>query len=465
MVDAGRLRSVELFAGLTDEQLAWLARKGRQLEFPDGAVLFEDGEEGNYFYVLLSGELLITKVINGEERVMSRHVAQPTESRSNGKPPAADQYTGELPLLADGIYVAKGTVVGRTEVIAYDRPTFFSILAHCPQVCQVLLPVLAWRIRSYERLAGRSALLEGLGRIAAGLLHELNNPAAAAVRLASELADVLASLSQWAVRWGAQATPADQAAMARWTVPDQPEDPIATADADEEIASVLAEHDVPAAAELAWILAECGATPEQLRALDIGPDAYEAGVSFLAYSMQARELVAEAAATGRRIEALAEAARAYANPGRAPRQDVDLAEGLEATLAVHAEKLSGIRVRRDYDEMPPAPGYPSELNQVWRNLIENAVDAMNGSGELQLRTFRDGDSAVIEVGDDGPGIPPETFPRLFQPFVTTKDIGKGTGLGLYLSRDIVVHRHNGSIDVTSVPGDTRFTVRIPLCPS
>jgi signal transduction histidine kinase len=471
MVDVSQLRTVELFAGLSDSQLAWLATQGNQRELADGTVLFEDGEVGNCFYVLLSGELLITKVINSEERVMSRHMARPAGQAADGKPSAANQYTGELPLLAGGGYVARGTAVGRTRVIVYDKPTFFAILANCPQVCEVLLPVLGWRIRTYERLAGRSALLEGLARIAAGLLHELNNPAAAAVRSASELAAVLTCLSQWAVRWGALATPADHAAIARWTVRDHWGDDtgianIANVDADAdaagEIASMLADHGLPAPAELASILAECGVDPDELRALDIGPEAYEAGLSFLAYSLQARELAAEAAAASRRIEALAERARAYANPGRAPRQDVNLAQGLDATVAVHAERLAGIAVLRDYADLPSASGYPTELNQVWGSLIDNAADAMNGAGELRLRTFREGSSAVVEIGDDGPGIAPGNFPQLFHPFFTTKDIGRGTGLGLYLSRDIVVHRHNGSIDVTSVPGDTRFTVRLPL---
>jgi signal transduction histidine kinase len=269
------------------------------------------------------------------------------------------------------------------------------------------------------------------------------------------------------VRWGALATPADHAAIARWTVRDHWDDDtgvanIASADAAGEIARMLADHGLPAPAELASILAECGVDPDELRALDIGPEAYEAGLSFLAYSLQARELAAEAAAASRRIEALAERARAYANPGRAPRQDVNLAQGLDATVAVHAERLGGIAVLRDYADLPPASGYPTELNQVWGSLIDNAADAMNGAGELRLRTFREGSSAVVEIGDDGPGIAPGNFPQLFHPFFTTRDIGRGTGLGLYLSRDIVVHRHNGSIDVTSVPGDTRFTVRLPL---
>jgi signal transduction histidine kinase len=465
MVDIRRLRGVELFAGLTDEQFGWLATQGSLRELADGTILFEDGDEGGYFYVLLEGELLITKVINGEERVITRHVAHPDGPGPDGKPSAASQYTGELPMLADGYYVAKGTTVGRTEVIAYDKPTFLEILARCPRICHVLLPVLAWRIRSYERQSSHSVMLEGLGRLAGGLMHELNNPAAAAVRAIGDLAAALAGMADWAVRWGSQATTAERAALAPLVAGPPPATPTGFCDAADEITGLLADHGVRRPAELAYVLADSGMTPSGLRSLPVRPETYEAAISFLAYSLQARDLVAEASEATRRIESLVAAAKTYANASGAPLRDVNLAEELEAVLAMHAARLSGIEVLRDYADVPAVPAYANELNQVWSNLIENAVDAMNGAGELRLRISRDGAAAaVVEIGDNGPGIPPEIMPRLFQPFFTTKDIGKGTGLGLHLSRDIVVHRHNGSIDVTSLPGDTRFSVRLPLSP-
>ncbi len=487
-VDPGRLRAVELFAGLTDQQLEWLATQGRPLDLADGTVLFEDGEEGRYFYVLLSGELLITKMIDGREHVMSRHVAQPErpgpawpgsdrpgpeQPGPDDKPSAANQYTGELPMLAGGCYVAKGTAVGRTELIAYDRPTFLGILARCPQVCQVLLPVLAWRIRSYERQSGRNALLEGLGTIVAGLMHELNNPVAAAVRAAGELITAVVGLTDWAVRWGAEATAADRAVVMELVdasfpaspVVGAPDEPVAvgeSAESAEEITDILAGRGIAAPAELAFVLADCGVEASLLSTLDVRPEVFESAVNYLAYSLHVRQLAAETTQASHRIEAVVDSARNYANADRAPCQEVNLAEGLEATLVAHAGKLSHIQILREYAEMPPVLGYPSELNQVWGNLVDNAADAMKGSGELRLRTFREGDSALVEIGDNGPGIPPDVLSRLFQPFYTTKDIGKGSGLGLYLSRDIVVHLHNGSIDVTSVPGNTRVTVRLPL---
>jgi signal transduction histidine kinase len=470
VVDLSRLRAVGLFAGLSDEQLAWLATQGRRIDLADGTVLFEDGEKGRYFYVLLSGELLVTKVIDGEEQVLGRHRAQPARPCGAGTdgaspehgPAVADQYTGELPMLAGGCHVATATAVGRTELIAYDKPSFLEILGRCPQVCQVLLPVLAWRIRSFELQSGRKALLEGLGTLAAGLAHELNNPVAAIVRSVGELSRAIGSLAAWAVRWGGQATQAEHDLLMGRVTAAAPGNPSRTSDAADEIAGVLADHGVADPHELGFMLAEGGMDPREVRSLDVRPEAFEAAVSFLAYWLEARELAKEAMEAGRRIEALVERTKAYTDVGRAVRQDVDLAEGLETTLGVLAGKLTGIRVRREFADGLIVAGYPSELNQVWTNLIENAADAMNGHGELRIRTFKEGEHAIVEIGDTGHGISPDMMPRLFQPFLTTKDIGKGTGLGLHLSRDIVVHRHRGSIDVTSVPGDTRFRVCLPL---
>jgi signal transduction histidine kinase len=494
VVDPARLRAIELFAGLSDEQLAWLATQGRQLDLADGTVLFEDGEEGREFYVLLSGELLITKVVDGQEHVLGRHRAQPGCTgpypagpdgasphaiRPDGEPAVAGQYTGELPMLAGGCHVAKATAVGHTELIAYDKPVFLGILARCPQVCQVLLPVLAWRIRGLELQSGRRVLLEGLGTLAAGLAHQLNNPAAAIVRCAGELSQAVCSLAAWAVRWGGQATQAEHRLLIERITAVAPRDPLDPAaglaadpaaglacdpacDPAEEIAGVLADRGVADPHELGLMLADAGVDPDELRSLDVRPEVFEAAVSFLAYSLEARELAEEAMEGGRRIEALVSQVMAYTDVGRAVRQDVDLAEGLEVTLGVNAAKLSGIRVRREYAGRLIVAGYPSELNQVWTNLIGNAADAMNGHGELRIRTYKEGEHAVVEIGDTGAGIPADVLPKLFQPFFTTKDIGQGTGLGLHLSRDIVVHRHHGSIDVTSVPGDTRFRVCLPL---
>jgi signal transduction histidine kinase len=475
------LRGIELFAELDDDQLAWVAKAGTQRTLSDGDVLFEDGDPARHFYVLLSGELLITKMIDGKEQVYGRHSAAAgggtAAAAGDGtgptadKPLAAHQYTGELPLLAGGGYVAKATAVGDTELMVYDKPAFLEMLTRFPQICRVLLPVLAWRIRSYEARASRAAMLEGLGTLAAGLAHELNNPAAAMVRAVAELRDSVHDLTDWAVCWGGLASPEEQLLLTRvrdgvagYETTRPPRDELEAADASDEISDWLAEHGVSSADEIGVVLVDHGLRMSTLSPLAeaLEPKTLAPAIGWLGRSLQVTSLIGEIAAAGSRIATLVDSTKAYTNLDRVPQRDVDLREGLEATLVMQRPKLSGVRIMRDYADLPPIVAYPSELNQVWTNLIDNAADALDGQGKLRICTRAEGKWAVVEICDNGPGIPPDVLPMLFQPFFTTKDVGKGTGLGLHLSRDIVMHRHNGCIDVTSVPGDTRFTVRLPL---
>ncbi|MGW5747302.1 sensor histidine kinase, partial [Amycolatopsis sp. NPDC003861] len=195
-----------------------------------------------------------------------------------------------------------------------------------------------------------------------------------------------------------------------------------------------------------------------------GPSSEALGVAvrLLAGRLSARALAVDAQAAGRAISALVASAAAYSDLGRAPDREVDVVEGLEATLRVLAPTLAGLDVVRDYAPLPRVTAHLGELNQVWTHLVRNAAEAMGGRGELRLVTRQEGPCAVVEVRDSGPGIPADLLPRLFQPFFTTKDIGHGTGLGLHLCHEIVAIRHNGSIEAVSVPGDTRFVVRLPV---
>jgi signal transduction histidine kinase len=466
------LRDVHLFAALDDEDLGWLAAAGRRHPLADGEVLFEDGETARHFYVLLDGELLITKVVDGREHVLGRHSALLARApQHDDKPVAAHQFTGELPLLVGGGYLAKATAVGPTTLVAYDRAAFLEILRRCPQVCQVLLPVLAWRIHSYEAHAGRRAMLEGLGTLAAGLVHELNNPVAAISRSAAELGAAVRGLSDWVLRWGGTSLPGQREAVdavladaAEHERANRPRDAFAAAELGDAVRDWLADRGVTGFDGLDVVLADHGVTPDVLAGLarEVDPGALDAAIGYLGLSLYSRSLVKDVSEAGSRIGALLGSTKAYANLDRAPEQVVDLTEGLEATLTMQSRRLAGVRVRRDYADLPPLRVYPSELNQVWTNLVDNAVDAMGGTGELWVSTKLEAHHAVVEIRDSGAGIPPDVLPMLFQPFFTTKDIGQGTGLGLHLSHDIISQRHNGSIDVTSVPGDTRFTVRLPL---
>ncbi|MEU6779114.1 ATP-binding protein [Nonomuraea angiospora] len=455
----GRLSAIELFAGLSDEQLDWLACAGTVRELADGQALFVEGAPADGFYILLDGEIVVSKLVGGREQVLTRHLGDALEH----------QFIGELPLLTSDEYLATALAVGPARVVAYGKGAFFDMLERCPQVCRVLLPVLAGRINAMERQAGRSRMLEGLGMLAAGLAHELNNPAAAALRAARELRDLAPRLAATAVEWGRTGEETEVRLVASFqdrVGSGVALDPLAEAEAADDVADWLREQGLgpDRAVELADDLAEHGVDRAALDELAAGlrPDALGAALAYLVPVLRIRTLAGDAAEASERVVELVRRTSAYTNLDRAPQRDADLREGLEATLALMAPKLRNIRVRREYGGVPDLQAFPSELNQVWTNLIDNAVDAMGGEGELTISTRREGDHAVVEFRDTGHGIPAEALPNVFQPFFTTKDLGKGTGLGLHVSMDIVAQRHGGTMEVDSRPGDTRFVVRLPL---
>ncbi|MFJ9339307.1 ATP-binding protein [Streptomyces sp. NPDC101733] len=480
--DAKELRSalhgLEIFAGLTEDQLDWLVSVSTPKVLADGEVLFRDGEEADGFHVLLAGGLLVTKIVDGREEVLTRHSTEEESAAAeehDGKPSAAHRFTGELPLLTDGSYVATASATGpATTVVAYPKPVFFEMLTRCHGVAAVLLPVLAWRIKSSEVQARKRATVEALGTLAAGLAHELNNPAAAVARAAQELAPALDRLTATAHTWGATASGDERGVLERLAEeadrlpPPDTTDPLAQADAEEEIADwaqdvgaerygLLGSGAADLGLELGWLL-------ERLEG--VSEPALPAALDHLAALLEARSLAAELRAAGPRISQLVAATRDYANLDRAPEQRFAVTDGLENTLVVLRAKLAGITIVRAYEpELPELTGYPGELNQVWTNLVDNAAEAMEGSGVLTLRARVEGVCMVVEITDSGRGIPVDVLPRIFEPFYTTKDVGKGTGLGLHLSYRIVTQRHQGSLAARSRPGETRMVVRLPLAPA
>lgn len=466
------LRTVELFDELTDEQFSWLASVTRPRRLVDGETLFSDGDPGTHFYVLVQGDLVVSKVVDGRDEVLTRHSAAPQPSDGHdGKPAVAHRFTGELPLLTDSGYVATARAAGDTLVFGYTKADFLAMLTRCTGVARTLLPVLAWRIKSSELQARQRATLTGLGTLAAGLAHELNNPTAAVARVADQLGEAIGRLDRSALDWGAAAGPDARDALegavrdALDAPPPADADPIAVADAEDRLSDWAADHGAGDPELLASALAELGLDEEWLAdRVAAVPDALRgAALDRLGALLTARSLTGELRAAAPRISALINATRDYTNLDRAPRQTFSVTEGLEATLTMLRPKLAAVRVLREYaPDLPHAMGYPTELNQVWTNVIDNAVDAMGGSGTLTLRARSDGHCVDVEIQDSGPGIPESVLPRIFEPFYTTKDVGKGTGLGLHLAYRIVTQRHHGSMTVRSVPGETRMTVRFPI---
>ncbi len=452
------LQGLEIFAAITEEQLDWLVSVSHVRVLADGEVLFHDGDEATCFHVLVSGGLVVTKVVDGREEVLTRHSTEEETAAADehdGKPTAAHRFTGELPLLTDGSYVATASASGpETTVVAYPKPVFFEMLTRCNGVAAVLIPVLAWRIKSSEVQARKRATVEALGTLAAGLAHELNNPAAAVARAAQELVPALDKRQLEHLAGELDRLP-----------PPETTDPLAQADAEEEITDwaeeagaarpeLLGAGASDLGLELSWLL-------ERLEG--IGEAALPDALDHLAALLEARSLAAELRAAGPRISQLVAATRDYANLDRAPEQRFAVTDGLENTLVVLRSKLTGITIVRAYDpDLPELTGYPGELNQVWTNLVDNAAEAMEGAGTLTLRCHAEGVCMVVEITDTGRGIPEDVLPRIFEPFYTTKDVGKGTGLGLHLSYRIVTQRHHGSITARSRPGETRMLVRLPL---
>jgi signal transduction histidine kinase len=336
-----------------------------------------------------------------------------------------------------------------------------------------LLEGLFLGMRNSQQIVGQRQQLLALGALSAGLTHELNNPAAAAVRATAALRERVAGMRQKLAMLAHDELPPkllellvdvqEEAVNGVATAPQLS----ATEEAQREdvVGEWLDERGISGAWELAPIFVAAGTSTEFLdRVASRSPaDLLEGGIRWLAYTLETELLLGEITDSVTRISSLVSAAKQYSNMDRAPHERVDIHEGIKSTLVMLGSKLDGIEVVKDFDRtLPPVPVYAGELNQVWTNLIDNAVQAMQGSGRLTLRTSRDREFVRIEIGDNGPGIPPELRQRIFEPFFTTKPIGQGTGLGLDISYRIVVARHGGDLTVESEPGNTRFIVCLPL---
>ena len=354
----------------------------------------------------------------------------------------------------------------RAEDFAWMMQAWFPMAIH-------LLEGLFLGMRTSAHIIGQRQQLLALGALSAGLTHELNNPAAAALRANAALRDRVAGMRhKLAMLAKEDVDPrllrllVDVQEEAVQAVPEAPKlTPIQESEREDALSEWLDEHGVPDGWELAPIFVGAGTTPEFLdRVADQAPPAMlEGAVRWLAYTLETELLMHEITDSVARISSLVAAAKQYSNMDRAPHERVDIHAGLKSTLVMLAGKLRGLEVVKDFDpSLPKVPVYAGELNQVWTNLIDNAVQAMDGHGTLTVRTSMDGDRVRVEIGDTGPGVPEKLRRRIFEPFFTTKPVGQGTGLGLDISYRIVVGRHGGDLTVESQPGDTRFIVRLPL---
>jgi signal transduction histidine kinase len=461
-----QVRQLFLFESLSDEQLDWLSRQGRVEDRRPGEMVFTEGDEATCFFVLLEGTVVLRRRVEGDDVEITR-----TEQR--GVYAGATQaylHTSEPQTYSNSL---QALTESRFFVIPADE--FATMVRQWFPMAMHLLEGLFIGLRTSHAIVGQRERLLGLGRLTAGLTHELNNPAAAAVRATSSLRErvsmmrhKLASLADGRLS-GADllrlASVQDEAVERLGKAPKL--GPMEASDAEDEIADWLDAHHLQAGWELAPTLVAAGADPAWLDTVtETIPQEYlEGGLRWVAYTLETELLMNEIEDATHRISALVGAAKQYSQLDRAAHQEIDVRDGLDSTLVMLGGKLKGrgITVVKEYAAgLPDIPAYPAELNQVWTNLIDNAIGAMGSAGTLTLRTSLDGDHVLVEVCDTGPGVPPENLKRIFEPFFTTKPVGEGTGLGLDISYRIVVQRHRGDLRVKSQPGDTRFQVRLPV---
>ncbi|MCE9670707.1 ATP-binding protein [Myxococcus stipitatus] len=448
------LRAVPLFADVDEDEARWLRGESAFLELAPGEWLGQEGDPAS-FHVILEGELRVTKRVAGVDTLVTVF--------------HTGEFFGEVPLLLGQSLLASSRALTRCRLMRLTTHAFWRMLAECPTANREILGKMAERSRMLQSISLQQEKLASLGTLAAGLAHELNNPVSAVMRGVRELAARLRELPALALSLDCRAMSAPKVrALEAGLAPEPtPSAPLDRGDAEDALARWLEQRGVEDAWVLAPDLVESGLPLARLEAeLDsLTGEVLKGTLRWVAATRGISRLLEEVGQAGGRIASLVNSARAYTYLDEAPLQRVDVHEGLESTLAVLAHRLRGVSVERDYDRsLPPITAYGTELNQVWTSLIENAADAIkeHGGGTLRLRTRRDCDQVVVEVWDDGPGIPEDVLPRIFDPFFTTKGVGEGTGLGLSITHRVVSLLHKGELSVTSKPGETCFQVRLPL---
>ena len=450
-----------LFPRLPEDEVRNLARYGTEVRLDAGDLLFSEEDPPRDFFVVLEGRVRITKRIGGEESTLAVH--------------GRGEFTGDVSLITGRRQAADARAVGPSRACRIAAEDFARVMAENPAVAGVVFRAVAGRVEELGAQMHQRARLVALGTMSAGLAHELNNPAAAASRAASRLGETLRELRGLALALGEHDLTTKQrnlltsALDAAATNSDAPADvlaPLVRSDREDELAAWLDSRGVEDAWDLAPTLMEAGLDEEALEEIlgRLGFPAAAVALAWLASTLEAEGYAKEVARATAQVSGLVDTMKQYTYMDQAPLQDVDLSESLESTLAVLGHRFErGVEVVRDYAaDLPRIPARGGELNEVWTNLLDNALDAVGGYGTIRVRAAREGDRVLVEIGDDGPGIPEEIRDRVFEPFFTTKGAGEGTGLGLDTARRVVVNGHGGDLRFSSEPGDTRFQVRLPV---
>jgi signal transduction histidine kinase len=452
------LVKIPIFRDQPREELLWFVSVCEERRAAPGEIIMQEGDPPDYMLVMLEGEM----------RARAEHgpVDGPVFTIKSG------DVTGMLPFSRLKVISVTGRAVVASHFLGFPVNQFVELFKRLPELVRQLVGLLADRVRNVTRAEQQHEKLAALGKLSAGLAHELNNPSAAARRSASALRDCLLRLREAARN--TDIGPEDCALLAEREEqiraslkPAQFKDEFARVEREEAIQAWLEAHNVEDAWKLSPSLAEAGLTDDHLATFaaaagaSVGPE-----LTRFATLLEMERIAEELEHSSARISDLIKAIKEYSYMDQGPMQEVDIERGLETTLTIMNHKLKrGITVIRDYTaNLPKVMSSGSELNQVWTNLIDNAADAMNGNGKLKVRTARENDYVLVEITDNGAGISPEVISRIFDPFFTTKGVGEGTGLGLDVVNRIIKNL-GGQVSVTSVPGNTRFQVRIPIQPA
>jgi signal transduction histidine kinase len=456
MVEKSELLRVPVFADLPDDQLDWFISQSQEMNLKAGDVYSREGDPADAMFVILSGLLQGRGERNGETFIFDLEPGN---------------VTGILPFSRMKKFTVGGRALADSRALRFPASLFPQLVQRMPELTQRLVGLMSDRIREVTRLEQQQDRLASLGKLSAGLAHELNNPASAAKRAAGQLRHMLTKIRNASLELGKRdLSPAQKSEIekleASFTQSDVvPPDALTMSDLEDQIDSLLRSHGQNDLWMLAAGLARRNIRPEVVESLFTTLEAGTARAALvrISASVEIASLLHEIESSTSRISDLVGAIKEYTHMDQSPVQNVDVIKGLENTLTIMNHKLKqGVVVQRDYQPVPLlVNSFGSELNQVWTNIIDNAIDAMHGKGELRVRTYRSDDCVVVEIGDNGPGIPEEVQPHIFEPFFTTKGVGEGTGLGLDTVLRIV-KKHRGSIQVNSKPGDTRFQVWLPL---
>jgi signal transduction histidine kinase len=456
---ADELRPIFLFDGLTDAQVADLAAAGEKVAFDANEELFKEGDPAAFWWVLLDGKIQIVRRAGRSEPVVMTVMENP------------GQWAGGFQAWADASYLATGRGEAAGHVLKVPATELARLAGEWTPFGVHMIRGFFQTVRSMDTLSRQREELIKLGEMSARLAHEINNPASAAARSVDSLSAtcdaMLSSLvrlselslsSERFVAIDALRREVDGSAAAR--------DPIAVADAEEALSDWLEAHGVAAAWKIAPALAVAGVDAAWCeRAAEILDGALEPGLEWVATTFASRALLTEMKSSTSRVSELVDAAKSYSQMDRPSMQTADVTEGIESTLVMLRAKLDGVSVVRSFAaDAPRVFASPGALNQVWTILVDNAIDAMDGTGTLTLTTRAEPGGLVVEVGDTGPGMPPYVQSRAFEPWFTTKDVGKGTGLGLDIAHKIVHDMHHGEITIHSTPRGTVMRVVLPRPP-